>query len=91
MRKVLIVAVGIAGFAAFVGTAPAFADCRTENAACVKGVSSPFNSVACGSLYRTCAAHQAVAAQQQAKQTQSANKPALQNPAPASVNHSGRR
>ena len=67
MRKVLIIALGLAGRAAFVGVQPALADCRTENAACVKGASSPFDTVACGSLFRSCAANHARAAQEQAR------------------------
>jgi hypothetical protein len=71
---------------------PVLADCRTENVACVKGASSPFDSMACGSLYRSCAANHARAAQQQAKQPQSANRPAIQNTSPSSGgHHSGRR
>jgi cytochrome c551/c552 len=89
LRKAL--AGGIASFAAFAGMQPALADCRAENAACVKGATSPFDSVACGSLYRTCAAHHADAAQQQIKQMQNVNKPAVQNPGSAPGGRSGRR
>jgi hypothetical protein len=53
-------ALAIAGLFALVGAQPAFADCRSENVSCVKGANSPFDSVACGSLYRTCAAHKAL-------------------------------
>ena len=88
MRKVLIIVFGLAVVAS---VQPAFADCRSENAACVKGSNSPFDSVACGSLYRTCATHHAIAAQQQAKQKQPANTPAMQNAVrPSGGNHSGR-
>ncbi len=70
MRKIFTVAVGIASFAIFISVQCAFADCRSENAACIKGANSPFDSVACGSLYRSCATHAAIAAQQQARQKQ---------------------
>lgn len=85
MRKVHIIALSLVTLAAFAGMQPALADCRSENAACTKGASSPFDSVACGSLYRSCAAHQAITAQQQAKQKhdavgmQNGNRPAFQN------------
>ena len=91
MRKVLIIALGLAGLAAFAGVQPALADCRTENAACVKGASSPFDSVACGSLYRSCAANHARAAQEQARQMHNGNKPASQNAGSSGGGHSGRR
>jgi hypothetical protein len=90
MRKIVIVAFALALCAEFTGAPPAFADCRSENTACVKGVSSPFDSVACGSLFRTCAAHHA---QAQARQKQNAMKPTMQNPSHGSGGggHSGRR
>lgn len=94
MRNVIFAVgfVGLAALAALVSVQPALADCRSENAACVKGASSPFDSVACGSLYRTCAAHHAQAAQQQANQKRNANAPATQNaPRPSGGGHSGRR
>lgn len=80
MRKVRIVAAGIASFATFISIQCAFADCRSENAACVKGANSPFDSVACGSLYRSCAAHAAIAAQQQARQKQNTNSTVIRSP-----------
>ena len=90
LRKCFVIALGLASSIAFAGSL-AFADCRSANAACVKGASSPFDSVACGSLYRTCAANQAIAAQQQAKQKYDAGA-AMQNMAhPANPGHSGRR
>jgi hypothetical protein len=92
LGKALVVALCFAGLAAFVGPQSALADCRSENAACMKGATSPFDSVACGSLFRSCAAnHASRAAQEHAKQMQNANKPALQSPAPAGGPRSGRR
>jgi hypothetical protein len=90
MRNVIF-ALGLASLATFAGVQPTLADCRSENAACVKGASSPFDSVACGSLYRTCAAHHAQAAQQQANQKHNANMPAQNAPHPSGGSHSGRR
>jgi hypothetical protein len=90
MRHVLLT-FGLAGLAACVSVPPAVADCRSENAACVKGASGPFDSVACGSLYRTCATHEAA---QRAKKP-NGNVPALQNAArpggSGGGSHSGRR
>jgi len=76
------------GFFIALASMPALADCRSENAACIKGASSPLDSVACGSLFRTCAAHHA---QAQADQKQNAMRPATQNPPQNSGGHSGRR
>jgi hypothetical protein len=87
MRKALILALGLTGLAVLLSLQPALADCRSENTACVKGASTPFDSVACGSLYRSCAANHA-RAHEQARQMQNGNKPALQN---AGGNRSGRR
>jgi hypothetical protein len=87
MRKIVLYAFAVGLSAAPPGN-PAFADCRSENAACVKGASTPLDSVACGSLFRTCAAHHA---QAQANQKQNAAKPAMQNPSYNSGGHSGRR
>lgn len=88
MRKVLVGVLAIAGLFALAGAQPAFADCRSENVSCVKGASSPFDSVACGSLYRTCAAHKALAAQHQVKQLHNSSRPATSQSAGT---HSGRR
>jgi hypothetical protein len=90
MRKAII-AFGLVSLATFAGTQPVSADCRSENTACIKGSKSPFESVACGSLYRTCAANHALAAQQQVKQKHNANVPAMQNAPRSSGGHSGRR
>ena len=88
----VIFALGLASLTALANSQPAIADCRSENAACVKGAGSLFDSVACGSLYRTCAAHQAQAAQQQANQKRKVNAPTTQNtPHPPGGSHSGRR
>lgn len=88
MRKVFIVAVGIASCAIFISVQCAFADCRSENAACVKGANSPFDSVACGSLFRSCAANAAVAAQQQARQKQNTNNAVIKSsPSPLGGGH----
>jgi len=65
MRNGLIISIGIMGFS-LLDAQSALADCRSENAACVSGARSPFDSVACGSMYRSCAAHAASAAQQNA-------------------------
>jgi len=87
MRSVIF-ALGLASLNALT----ALADCRSENAACVKGAGSLFDSVACGSLYRTCATHQVQAAQQQANQKRKVNAPTTQNtPHPPGGGHSGRR
>lgn len=43
---------------------PVFANCRSENVACVEGASSPFDSVACSSLLRACATQRALAREQ---------------------------
>ena len=63
MRNDLIIHIGIIhiGIVSFslVTVQGALADCRSENAACVRGARSPFDSVACGSMYRSCAAHAA--------------------------------
>jgi hypothetical protein len=83
LRIILVVSLGIAFLCSTAGAWPAFADCRSENASCVKGAVSPFDSVACGSLNRTCAAHKAQAAQQQGRPPQ--------NNKPAGGTHSGRR
>ena len=91
MRKSRVVALGLVSLSVVAGAQPALADCRSENAACVKGATSPFDSVACGSLFRTCAANHAIAAQQQATQLQNANKPAIQVAPAAGGAHSGRR
>jgi hypothetical protein len=88
LRQVLVRALAIAGLFALVGAQPAFADCRSENVSCVKGANSPFDSVACGSLYRTCAAHKALAAQHQVKQLHNTSRPAT---LPSAGTHSGRR
>jgi len=88
LHQVLVGALAIASFFALVGAQPAFADCRSENVSCVKGANSPFDSVACGSLYRTCAAHKALAAQHQVKQLHNSGRPATQ---PSAGTHSGRR
>jgi hypothetical protein len=81
----IIIAFGLASLATFVSAQPALADCRSEYAACVTGARSPFDSVACGSLYRSCAAHQAQAAQQQPGHKRNAPRPTLQSaPRPAS-------
>jgi hypothetical protein len=88
LRQVLVGAVAIAGLFALTGAQPAFADCRSENVSCVKGANSPFDSVACGSLYRTCAAHKALAAQHQVKQLHNSSRPATP---PSTGTHSGRR
>ena len=91
MRKIPVFAVALALFlfVEFAGAPPAFADCRSENTACIKGANSPFDSVACGSLFRTCATHHA---QAQARQKQNAMKPAMQNPSHGSSGgHSGHR
>jgi hypothetical protein len=62
----------------------ALADCRTQNAACVKGATSPIDSVACGSLYRTCATNQAITAQKNARPVQKpVVQPAALPPAPS--------
>ena len=87
MRKVTL-SVFAAGFFIALAGMPVFADCRTENTACIKGASSPLDSVACGSLFRTCAAHHA---QAQANQKQNVMKPTTQNPPQNSGGHSGRR
>jgi len=87
----IIIGPALASLAAIGAAQPAFADCHSEHAACVKGAGGPLDSVACGSLYRSCAAHQAHAAQQQAKQKQNKT-PAVQNtPYPSGGLHSGRR
>jgi len=91
LRKSFVVALGFASLIAFAGPQAAFADCRSANAACVKGANSPFDSVACGSLYRTCAANQAIAAQQQAKQKQDAGALMQNMVRPGSPGHSGHR
>ncbi len=88
LRQVLVGALAIAGLFALVGAQPAFADCRSENVSCVKGANSPFDSVACGSLYRTCAAHKALAAQHRVKQLHNTSRPAA---LPSAGTHSGRR
>jgi len=88
LHQVLVGALAIASFFAVVGALPAFADCRSENVSCVKGANSPFDSVACGSLYRTCAAHKALAAEHQVKQLHNSGRPATQ---PSAGTHSGRR
>jgi len=91
MRKGFIIGLALASLVAVTGVEPAFADCHSENVACVKGASGPLDSVACRSMYRSCAAHQALAAQQQAKQKQN-NAPAMQNtPHSSGGSHSGRR
>jgi hypothetical protein len=87
MRKLLTIVLMLVSLVGVAGLRPALADCRSENAACRKGASTPFDSVACGSVYRSCAANQAQAAQQQARQ-----RPVNQNPArPSGGTHSGRR
>lgn len=86
MRLAFVIAIGLA---VLPGSAPVFADCRSENAACVGGAKSPFDSVACGSLYRTCAANQAIAAQKQA--TQNRDSGAANHMQPAVGNRPGRR
>ena len=95
LRKIFVLALGLASLSAFAGAQPAVADCRSENAACVKGASSPFDSVACGSLFRTCAANHAIAAQQQATQPQNSNKSVPAAPAasaqPPGGAHPGRK
>jgi hypothetical protein len=88
LRIYFTLALGFASLAALVGALPALADCRSENVSCVKGANSPFDSIACGSLYRSCTAHKAIAAQQHGKQMQQNNRPAG---APSSGTHSGRR
>ena len=87
-----VVAICLMAIVLYANVSPVLADCRTENAACVKGASSPFDSMACGSLYRSCSANHARAAQQQVKQPQGATRPAIQNTPPSSGgHHSGRR
>ena len=65
MRNELIISIGAASFL-LLTVQGVLADCRSENAACVSGARSPFDSVACGSMFRSCAAHAANAAQQNA-------------------------
>ena len=87
-----VIAIWLVTTAFYANVSPVHADCRTENAACVKGASSPFDSMACGSLFRSCAANHARAAQQPPKQPQGAIRPAIQNAPPNSGgHHSGRR
>jgi hypothetical protein len=81
LRRHLMLVAALAGLPVFAGGEPARADCRTQNAACIKDATSPIDSVACGSLYRTCATNQAITAQQNAKQGL-ANKPAAQAASP---------
>jgi hypothetical protein len=91
MRNVVF-ALSFAGLAALANIQPTLADCRSENAACIRGAGSPFDAVACGSLNRTCAAHQAQAAQRQANQRRNINTPATQNaPHASGGDRSGRR
>jgi hypothetical protein len=78
LRRYLMPVLGLASLAMFAGIKPAASDCRSQNTACIKDATSPIDSVACGSLYRTCATNQAIAAQQSAKQGQ--NQRAAQPP-----------
>jgi hypothetical protein len=88
LRNIPVVALCIAGLLFVIASAgPAFADCRSENVSCVKGANSPFDTVACRSLYRSCAVHKALAAQQQNKQLRNSIGPA----AASTGAHSGRR
>jgi len=91
VRKGLIIDLVLVSLGLLVGIGPVFADCHSEHAACVKGAGGPLDSVACGSLYRSCAAHQAHAAQQQAKQKQNKTPAAQNTPYPSGGLHSGRR
>jgi len=91
MRSGFTIGLALAGLAALGAAQAAFADCHSEHAACLKDASGPLESVACGSLHRSCAAHQARAAQQQDRHKHN-NAPAIQNaPHPSGGSHSGRR
>jgi len=82
MRNGLIISIVIVSFTLVSGQG-AFADCRSENAACVSGARSPFDSVACGSMYRSCAvhaAHAAGAAQQNANDRKHSAAAVAKNP-----------
>jgi hypothetical protein len=87
LRKIFVMVLG-SGSLVFVGALPGFADCRSENVSCVKTANSPFDSVACDSLYRTCAVHKALAAQRQVKQMHNGNRP---SGVPSAATPSGRR
>ena len=88
MRQVLVGALVIAGLFALVGAQPAFADSPSEKVSSVKWANTPIDYLACGSLYRTCAAHKALAAQHQVKQLHNTSRPAT---LPSAGTHSGRR